>query len=145
MSEPCASCGGPKPEYSPSFVQLWEQAMAFFPLYSLPEIKSCVDCMMVMHGRRPLTQGYRKRRRTWLRSGTEWTRLDLNDPEVQKSIRRGKRKAKAYEKLIAKQKRKLKKIKDRREKRKWDRWFKQREKKFREVIERAIEEDIGTK
>lgn len=134
---PCPTCGGTLPAYSASFVKLWETAMRWFPIYALPPIKACVDCMLYKAGR-PVSGFYLDRRERWLRSGTEIPALDKET--VARHKKGGERYRKGREKLLNKQREKMRKIWMRREMRKLRREEKKRLRAIREVLERAVED-----
>jgi hypothetical protein len=137
-SSACPTCGGVKFQYSPSFRKLWEEAMRFFPLYALPEIETCVECLEYKAGL-PVGPFYRERRKQWLRSGDPIVKFDESDPIIVRQLRVGKKLAVQYRKLLAQQKAKMLKIRTKRFMKKQMRPFKQREKAIREVLERAAE------
>jgi hypothetical protein len=151
MSHQCSSCGKPKHQYGPRFIQLWmdqerERLLsdAAHPVLSLPKIRVCIDCMIHAavcveckeYETRWATIGLRKRcryiraRAAWLQSNEPIEHLDLSDPKVQKRIRKGQRAAKKYERLLDKQRQKFMRVKSRRF------WRKMKRTIFREIRDR---------
>jgi hypothetical protein len=137
----CPTCGDLKYQYGKSFVETWNLAMRWFPLYSLPELHSCLNCMLFQAGLRVEGKGeYLARRKLWLEAVTPVPTMDVTDPGTRRQLRKGAKAARQFKKLRAKQKEIKRKLRLRREKRKWDRIEKKRRNAIRDVLERAADD-----
>lgn len=136
----CPLCGAVVYQYTDAFLQLWEDAMRMFPLYSLPEPRHCRECIDDrVNWWNIVRSGSKADRKAWLQGTSGLETLDMSSPDTLRSIERGKRKYHALQKLRKKQSRKLLKLRARREWRGINRKLKAKNKAINAVLEQAQE------
>lgn len=135
----CLTCGGEKPEYSKEFLKLWRAAYRVFPLYALPEIKFCNECLLHKYGWH-VSGAFKARREAWLRSGlAPVASIDMKDPEQRRKLRKSAVEGRKYRALVEKQKRKKAKLRVKKFWRKWKRGEKARLRRIEDVLDTAVQ------